>query len=1229
MSQHYAYPPPPASRLATAGSSSSSSGPSGRNRPVSARLPSISTASLTPPGPYSSTPPSATQQQQQQQHLPYTPSALNPRTTDGLPPQTPVMEPYNPRQWSSRGHVSGSQMLFQQRQANVPANAAQMTGMEAAMPSPPPPYSPATPENAHRAAVASPLMESVGFTASPPAESSLRPSPQAPMSPAFPPPPPQSSRHRERSASGLGGNRSFFSLSGLRGKQPAQAELQQPQQSNPAQAPMFVDARPPAARRAASTGHMPVGSSAASSATGSAGRDSPESRWQPGMPLPGPPPGPPPAGHRSQSLNRPAGVSGSGRTTPDAVVQVPRPRRAAAPPSSLGPVPPTPSNWEDDDARIVQQEQAPPVPSLPAADAQPLRIDTGSSRDSMLARRPAKRDTSAQGIRERRSRSRAAKTGEDESRPSDLVFLPTEGAISRRREHTRNISGLAGPSSAPSSASGPLPPSSKAPASVMTPPYTPAVGKSPVEYRKKQNVKVPGSASSDRPISHLLRTPNEDTGAMPAPLSPARPPTSGSGKAPSNLDAFSLQAIERHRSFIEKEAAAATDEERLELFANFIVHESRLRRDCYPAAYNAMAGDIMDLTRDMWRSYAGRSSRRVVTPSTSMSSMDPTMPSWASDGQPASAHANVPSSASSMGDFTPATDAGSVGDISEGFERHEGRQWADAFKPSLSPIPSMAVSTVADEHSSRGRTASRWWEASNSGSGSIGRPDRIEKSKRETKYMGVSPATLQFSNEDPAPRNPTPGASEPPYAYGPDEYPPEKVGWHEGHDFDTPMATPHRQGDRKASTPGIAPLDVSRLVTLPPPYPRHHPAISNSHPRLSDYRSVHRELADHAEVQKIKDSYMDQDFSLSREQQEGTKQRRARLRADIQRKIADGSMSFADAAKAEADFDVEEAERGKATARANFDVFEGSVSHPMNTLLTERLDKANDAMKQLRSDLESGHWSADPNRAQEEGDEHPERLEKLTLLKWIFEAREHLHKEMFDLHAMRSEKYSEVILTPYRISKAQAKMDEATTFFKKDGSERQVSFARDSLRRFEEFQILIEQNVSRGVEDQLSAFWDIAPGLLEVIQQIPSRMDGFEVEIPPQEFEENPSYHEHPLQYLYSLLNHAEKSAYQFIESQINLLCLLHEVRTATTKSRLRLGEIERNAASPNGRDLYADMAQAKRKVEDQLTADLKEKVGEVERQWQEALGDGMEECKERVSIWLEESGGLEDGMDG
>ena len=1110
------------------------------------------------------------------------------------------------------------------------------------MPSPPPPYSPEGSDSQHRIAVASPMFENFGFTTSPLAgEVATRHSPQVPMSPAFPPPPPQSSRYRERSSSGLGGQRSLFSFAGIRGKQPVGADQQQPQVSTPTLQTSFIEPRPPAARRAASTGHIhPNGSAASSSAPSPAYRGSPDVRWQPGMPLPPPPPGPPPAGARSQSLNRIVGdYSGL-----ESNIEAPRPRRVHVA-STLGPVPPTPAGWTDQEPETTTGEPAESAQNLAEivpdqAHLQPLRIETGVRTDTPLTRRPAKRDSGGVGIRERRSRSRATKGANDimspasDDKPTNLVFSPVEGAISRRREHMRspNFGGASSSTSPETRAQGrPEPRSAKKNSeTVLTPPYTPAVGKSTDESARKLGLKVPGSASSDRPISHLLHAPNDDSAGMPAPLSPARPASSGSMKTSTRLDAFSLQAMERHRTFVEKEAAATSDEERLELFANFIVHESRLRRDRYAVAYNAMAGEIVDLTRDLWRSFT-RNSRRAATPSTSMSSFDPTLPSWASDGQPASAHGNIPSSASSFGEFTPGTDIGSAGDPMEGYERTEGRQWAETFKPSLSPIPSMAVSTVQDEGSSRGRTASRWWEQSQSGSGSIGRPDRMEKSRRETKYMGVSAAALADEEASPALTRgtPTPGASSSHYQYGPDEYPPEKVGWHENAEYDTPIPTPHRQGQHNTSRAREGPLDVSRLVTLPPPHPRHHPAVNNSHPLLADVRNDYRQLAQSTEIQKIKDEYLDKDFAIQRDHREAAKQRRNKLRSEIQSKIADGELSFADAAKAESDFDAEEAERGKTEARSNFDVFETSVSHPLNTLLTEGLNRADECIKKLRVDLESGRNASNPNQAQEEGDEHPERLEKLTLLKWIFESRELLHKEMCDLHAMRSDKYSEVILTPYRIAKAQSKIDEATAFFAKDSVDRQITFAKDSLKRFEELQVIVEKNVTRGVEDQLSAFWDIAPGLSAVIQHIPSDMNGFEIQIPQQEYEENPSYHEHPMQYLYSLINHAEKSAYQFIESQTNLLCLMHEVRTATTKSSLRLVEIERNAASPDDTHIHAEMIQARKEAEGHLTEDLKEKVGEVERQWKEALGVGIEECKTRVRAWLAHSGGLEDELDG
>lgn len=832
----------------------------------------------------------------------------------------------------------------------------------------------------------------------------------------------------------------------------------------------------------------------------------------------------------------------------------------------------------------------------------------------------------------------------DDSRPSDFVSSTVAGSISQRRERMRELSGYASVSAAPPDPSSlhTKPSTSKKsepavqPTNLLTPPYTPAVGNQSGETSQRRILPVRANSSQERPISHLLNAPNEESAAIPAPLSPARPQSSRSVEQPSKLDTFYQQAIERHRSLIEREAAATSDEERLEIFASFLVHESRLRRDRYQSAYNNMAGDVMDLTRDMWRSYT-RDSKRAVTPSTSMSSMDPTIPSWASDGGLPSAQGAMPSSASSMGEFTPATDTASFGDSADLLEHADSRQWGEHFKPSLSPIPSMAVSTVPDEDSSRGRTASRWWEQSDS-AGSVGRPDRIEKSHRETKYMGITAATLRDEpHASPNATRSTPPAGATDFSFSSDEYPVEKTGWHEASEYDTPMATPARPGDSRKSSnadAGMNQLDVSRLVTLPPPYPRHHPAISNSHPQLSELRNAHRQLASQEEIQSIRDAYLDQDWALQRSQQEEAKKRRNRIRTSIQEKLNSGTISFADAAEAEANFEASEADHARADSRAAFETYEHAVSHPLNDLLTSRLEQAEKCITTLRSDLTS---TSSPNQAQEEGDEHPERLEKLTLLKWLFEAGEVLHKEMAELHAQRGEKYSEVVLTPYRLANQADKIAEAQSFFVKDRRDRQHKYAREALSRISELQGIVEHHVARGVEDQLSAFWDIAPGLLDIVHAVPyssaQGLASLEIRIPPQEYDENPSFAHFPLQYLYSLLAHAGKSARQFIESQVNLLCLLHEVRGARAKAAVKVREFEVEVGGTWGEegrvDALEEISRGRVVEERRLDADLKEKVGEVERQWREALGDGLECCKVGVREWLVANGGWIEGLEG
>jgi hypothetical protein len=93
----------------------------------------------------------------------------------------------------------------------------------------------------------------------------------------------------------------------------------------------------PASRRAASAGAISTPSTSRS-------RGSSTSRWAPGMPLPPPPPGPPPPSQsRSQS------VSGSERIVSPPTRRPPQFNSSLGPTSSLGPVPPTPAGWVDED----------------------------------------------------------------------------------------------------------------------------------------------------------------------------------------------------------------------------------------------------------------------------------------------------------------------------------------------------------------------------------------------------------------------------------------------------------------------------------------------------------------------------------------------------------------------------------------------------------------------------------------------------------------------------------------------------------------------------------------------------------------------------------------------------------------------------------------------------------------------------------------------------------------
>ena len=1274
---------------------------------------------------------------------------------------------YNPQQWgpvSSNGSPSSRNTIASTRQASHGSTLApRLVGPDGMsdntsqweapklkvktepVASPPPPYSPRRDETQQTSPRPTAAVNSPADTVSPDTDTSLYGTPvsaattispdfapkhqngrspmprsqpfftESPISSGttYPPPPPvgMGTTSRVRSASKNHTDRLISSLT-LRGKSTTSSPpdiaintLQLNTAQAIANAPAVLQEdptlRPPASRRAASTGA--IGISAGSSRAAS--RSPSQSRWEPGMPLPPPPPGPPPPSYRSQSLNRPsaAGLSAAGSTCSVG----PRQRLVPGSGTSLGPVPPTPADWMEED----QSTQQATWPNRSNGHI-PLHIDTTSilrrghlaaqqdslsvtntpvdmhssqngheRRDSSsgaLFRSPAVRNRSAKGIRERRSESRNGKDRAiepssavntrdsglwadaiDSVRPTDLNLSQT-GAIATRRTSAKSTprsgksirsldealsnteSRLESGSALPFRSNGTTPRedsvrskhlaeviisaprlSSNFDGSSYAMPSTPRTPSrfGPVSSAEK-GIGSRGlppkqrTASEERPVSHLLHIPISDD-SIQAPLVPLSPQPRASQidlLGPEAPTAFAQRANDRHRRFAKREAAAACDSERLDLFLEFIIAESRIRRDQYATALQQQDIDFEDL---VYRLFPQRSrieeqaKTQDMAPATANSSMHASSASessaqgslWYGDsGAPSKKHESP---------LTVSTDASPQ-------TRPESSWWND-YVPSLSPIASMSIVTGQDEMDSRGRAPSRWFEGGSVDS-SYGDAFRVlERSKRESKYMGVprearqAPAIAEsnaFLSSERAPAYA--GTHGQQRAYDADEYPPEKSGWHE-----EPAGPAHQA--YQPSTPKSAPLlsdrrqlDISRLVTLPPPYPRHYPAVNNNHPDLAVERGVVRALNDAVEPTSIRDSFKSKMAEKRQRADSWSKHQRSLHEQDVQFKMEHGEMSQEEFDQAEADIESKILGSEKEMVQADFDLFQEMVVSPLHALFAERITKATSSLDVLSSRLFSDAQSHSPNLPQEEGDEQAELLEKLTQLKWLFEARENLHSETYKLLTERNDKYKAVILLPYQQSKNHDKLAEAESFFARDARDRQLAFEQAVASRCEAFLAVVENNVVRGVEVQLSAFWDIAPSLVQILQKIPAHLHGFEIQIPAEEFDENPSYHDHPLQYLYSLLSHAEKSTHQFIESQINLLCLLHEIRSLALAARFR---VEESTVSES--DWTSQMARGKLEEEKALMDDLKEKVGVVEGQWVEGLGSRIRGERERVRDWL------------
>ncbi|RYP75800.1 hypothetical protein DL769_003756 [Monosporascus sp. CRB-8-3] len=1104
---------------------------------------------------------------------------------------------------------------------------------QASPPPPPPPYSPPRSQRPVSGVFETPPAN-ISAARMPP--SVHRPSPEPQAAHHFPPPPGANgrgaSRERRFGLPSLGRRRDREAAGSPPDTHPPMSiSRPQPLTVQIPRAPERWDtdssAIPPSARRAASASAIDTPTSARS-------RSASQTRWEPGMPLPPPPPGPPPPQSRSQSLNR----------TTEPIVSPPTRRPPPSGVAALGPVPPTPADWTE-----PQRQGHGRSPNSSALTIDTSSVDSGSAQvppDSASGSSSAGGGLNRTGalrgeksLRERRTESRTRhSSGESSSsvQPLSDIIVP-QGANSSRHfsvhkgtpRSGRSVLQESGDDNLDSRHSTPRPSAGLHP-EAPTPPFSPHSQKvypanenghpiAPKSLPTPPPQSRSGSSSSQaRPEIHssigsLISTP------VSAKLMPKHAVIS------QTADQFCQGSIERFQAFARAEAEANSDADRVKLFTDFIVSESRLRRERYSSAIGAMGSEIFDLTRDLFRPMNPRrdseaSQTNEWTPQLSESKSQRSSFGPVSRDQQSS---SAPSSAGLPQSPSP------INGPPSGANRNSHQ-----YMPSLSPILSMSVSDAL-EADSRGRPASRWWEADSAGEGG-----RLERTKRESKYMGVPKEAREALQWEDAPSSAEgQSASSNPYASS-NEYPPEKVGWHDQCDNpDTSATTPkplrQSMGSVTASapnTPSPSQLDVSRLVTLPPPYPRHHPAVNNNHPELTAIRVQVRALSDVCELQKTKEQFGAESAKMREEAAAAASERRRALRTNLQQEINTGNMSYAEAAAIEADSQVQEKAQAKETEKKDFEGFQNRVVAPLNELLTSRIAQATALFDELRSRLFVD--VGDPNLPQEEGDEQPELLEKLTLLKWIFEAREVLHREIYDLLSDRNDRYRDMVLMPYRLSGNDEKLRSAEAFFAEDAAKRRAAFASEVLRRTQEFRDVVEDTVSKGVDMQLNAFWDIAPPLRRLLDKIPasavdlSSASGFRIQIPPAEYEENPVYHRHPLQYLYSLLLHAEKSTYQFIESQTNLQCLLHEVKEAVAgaRAKAKLAEVDSDNSASAERERVVE---AERRAEmDALTEDLKDKVRVVQDQWTGALGDAMRGVKERVGEFLLSTGGWDESLE-
>ncbi|KAK6339455.1 hypothetical protein TWF718_008868 [Orbilia javanica] len=440
---------------------------------------------------------------------------------------------------------------------------------------------------------------------------------------------------------------------------------------------------------------------------------------------------------------------------------------------------------------------------------------------------------------------------------------------------------------------------------------------------------------------------------------------------------------------------------------------------------------------------------------------------------------------------------------------------------------------------------------------------------------------------------------------------PKRASWFENAAVDT-----LEKSDRIPPSAEPLLLDIQPLLSIVPPYPRQFPASDNSHPSLQKTRKAITDLKDLRIIHKVR---FDFTTSVPRVQDEYAAEARARKVAHqdyIQRLFNEGRVTYEEMDRLNAEFERREGDIKADELQKEFDRFQKEVVTPSHTELTDRIEKATSLMEKIQSDISS---SAKANISIREG---PELLEKLNIMRSIFETRELLYGEINTLIADRDSRYKEVTIAPFLNEGDTEGIKEAEEFFSDAAKQTQVTADKDAVERAKSFLDKVERDVIVGVESEVSNFWDVAPTLTELLERIPSDLSNFRPIIPDEEFYSNADYAQFPLLYLKKKLDYVGNSIYQHAQAQMRLLNFSVDITLLWTNTKWALGDSERVLAGEEEQRAVWQVERQKKEEEVKQTKNWEEKVKIVQEEWSQSVGNKLSEIKKRIIDQLAQQDG-------